>query len=111
MFVFSNFTELESLFQLSQPIGEYMLPMVVFWHIINDRVHRCFALVSALFTPLVSLVFLIWKPVSCVYLDQQSNAVATKCERRFFVSRTVILFYICFWGAPEFQGAYHELSF
>ena len=33
------------------------------------------------------------------------------CERRVFVGRTVILFYVCFWGAPEFQVAYHELSF
>ena len=33
------------------------------------------------------------------------------CERSVFISRTVILFYVCFWGAPEFQGAYHELSF
>ena len=107
MFVLSYFTELESLFQLSQPIGQYMLPMVVFWHIINDRVHPCFALVSALFTPIVSLVFLpisfcdFWKPVPCVYLDQQSTAVATKCERRVFVSRTVILFTFVFGVLPS----------
>ena len=36
MFILPNFTELESLLQLCQPIGQYMLPMVVLGHIVNN---------------------------------------------------------------------------
>ena len=43
------------------------------------------------------------KPVFCVYLDQQSTAVATKCERSIFVGRTVILFTFVFGVLPSFK--------
>ena len=41
--VFPNFTELESLVQLGQPVGQYMLPMVVLGHGINNGIHCCVA--------------------------------------------------------------------
>ena len=46
---------------------------------------------------------------SCEYLNQQSTAYATNCQRRPFLCTVIQLIFFSFRGAPEFLGVYHML--
>ena len=74
MFFLPNFTELESLLQLGQAIGEYMLPMVVLGHMLTMEFIFAFALLPLLayvnfcyITPIVSFSFQLYSNF-CVFL-------------------------------------------